>query len=98
MAEYIEREVVLKSITVDGFKHFSGCLSSSEVTLIELIRDSVSEIPAADVVPVVRCEDCGNHSESDGNHYCKFWRMYCPDDSDFFCKAGKLREVNPSER
>ena len=49
MAEYIEREAVLSAITVDGFEHFSGCLSSSEVSLIEMLRDTVSEIPAADV-------------------------------------------------
>ena len=50
-----------------------------------------------DVVPVVRCRECVNHSEVDGYHYCKFWRMYCPDDSDFFCKAGqrKIETVLP---
>ena len=42
-----------------------------------------------DVVPVVRCRECVNHSEVDGYHYCKFWRMYCPDDSEFYCKAAK---------
>ena len=54
MSEYIELEVVLNAITADGFEHFSGCLSSSEVRLIELMRDSVSEIPVSDVAPVVR--------------------------------------------
>ena len=50
-----------------------------------------------DVVPVVRCRECVNHSEVDGYHYCKFWRMYCQDDSDFFCKAGqrKIETVLP---
>lgn len=50
------------------------------------------DMPTIDAVPVVRCKDCGNHSESNGNHYCKFWRMYCPDDADFFCKAGKRKD------
>ena len=45
-----------------------------------------------DAVPVVRCRDCKKHSEANGKHYCKFWRMYCPDDSDFFCKAGEREE------
>lgn len=54
--------------------------------------DMVCEQPTIDAVSVVRCKDCGNHSESNGNHYCKFWRMYCPDDADFFCKAGKRKD------
>lgn len=49
-------------------------------------------LPTIDAVPVVRCRECDNHSEVDGQHYCKFWRMYCPDDSEFFCKAGQRKE------
>ena len=45
-----------------------------------------------DAVPVVRCRECKKHYEFNGEHYCKFWRMYCPDDSDFFCKAGERKE------
>lgn len=52
MAEYIEREAAISAITTDGFEHFSGCLSSSEVRLLELMRDSISEVPAADVAEV----------------------------------------------
>lgn len=51
-------------------------------------------IPTIDAVPVVRCMECDNHSEVDGQHYCKFWRMYCPDDSEFFCKAGQRKEAD----
>lgn len=52
----------------------------------------LNNAPVIDAVPVVRCQECANHSDTDGKHYCKFWRMYCPDDSDFFCKAGKRKE------
>ena len=48
--------------------------------------------PIIDAVPVVRCRECKKHSEANGKHYCKFWRMYCPDDSDFYCKAGERKE------
>ena len=54
-------------------------------------------LPTIDAVPVVRCRECDNHSEVDGQHYCKFWRMYCPDDSEFFCKAGQRKEDNLDE-
>ena len=52
----------------------------------------VNDAPTVDAVPVVRCRECKKHSEANGKHYCKFWRMYCPDDSEFFCKAGERKE------
>ena len=56
------------------------------------LKQCIDEAPTIDAVPVVRCRECDNHSEVDGQHYCKFWRMYCPDDSEFFCKAGQRKE------
>lgn len=57
--------------------------------------DRLRELVEADrygrCVVVTRCCECKNHREDDGQHYCKFWRMYCPDDSDFYCKAAKPR-------
>ena len=58
-------------------------------------EDCLTEVyaaPTVDAVHVVRCRECKKHSESNGKHYCKFWRMYCPDDSEFFCKAGERKE------
>ena len=58
-------------------------------------ENCLAKIEAAqtvDAVPVVRCRECKKHSEANGKHYCKFWKMYCPDDSDFFCKARKRKE------
>ena len=52
----------------------------------------INQFPAVDAVEVVRCFECEKHCESNGKHYCKFWRMYCPDDSEFFCKAGERKE------
>ena len=63
-------------------------------------EDCLTEIdvaPTVDAVPVIRCRECKKHSEANGKHYCKFWRMYCPDDSDFFCKAGKRKEGADNE-
>ena len=58
----------------------------------ERIGELLQDIPTVDAVPVVRCWECENHCDTNGKHYCKFWRMYCPDDSDFFCKAGERKE------
>lgn len=54
----------------------------------------ICHAPTIDAVPVVRCHECINHSYIDGEHYCKFWWAACPDDSDFFCKAGQRREAD----
>ena len=44
MAEYIEREAALMKLMQDG------CNAKN--------LQSISDIPAADVVPVVRCKEC----------------------------------------
>lgn len=69
MAEYIEREAVLKEIN-DKMANI-GFTSPYQDHLIimlegmERIRDSVEDAPAADVAPVVRCKDC-KHWEKKG--------------------------------
>lgn len=42
-------------------------------------------------VVVTRCCDCGHHVEVNGYHQCTFWRTYCPNDSEFYCKAAKRK-------
>ena len=56
--------------------------------------DRLRELAKADregrvVVLPTFCDGCAHHSEHDGKHWCKFWHRYCPDDSDFYCKAAK---------
>ena len=89
MAKYIELESALQSAC-------KGCNIEFDDQPCEpcdcYIRKKLLAVPAIDAVPVVRCWECKKHSEANGKHYCKFWRMYCPDDSDFFCKAGEREE------
>lgn len=49
MAEYIDREEALLKLMQDG------CLASS--------IESIKNVPAADVAPVVRCKDCKHFRE-----------------------------------
>lgn len=42
-----------------------------------------------DWVSVVRCSECKYHYERGSYHYCRELEMYCPDDSEFFCKYGE---------
>ena len=67
--EYIDRKVVKNAIIADGYEHFSSCLSSSEKRLLELMLDSVSEIPAEDVTEV-RHGTWLLEREPDGKNYC----------------------------
>ena len=59
---------------------------------ISAIETEIDAAQTVDAAEVVRCRDCKKHCEYNGKHYCKFWRMYCPDGSDFFCKAGERKE------
>ena len=71
---------------------FFGLVPDDECWGFAVPVEEIDKAPTIDAVPVVRCRECDNHSEVDGLHYCKFWRMYCPNDSEFFCKAGQRKE------
>lgn len=68
MAEYIDREAALMKLMQDG------CNAKN--------LQSISDIPGADVAPVVRCRDCINaeplerNCELNANIYmhCRLWR------------------------
>lgn len=53
MAEYIDRERLLRKFNIDDMMNVNGTLIS-----LHDAREKISNFPAADVVPVVRCGDC----------------------------------------
>ena len=63
--------------------------AESEDYDLDRLRELVQADRDGRCAVVTLCCECKNHREVDGQHYCKFWRMYCPDDSDFYCKAAK---------
>ena len=71
MYEYIERETALMRLMQDG------CSAKNVQTIME--------IPAADVAPVVRCKDC-KHRYSDS------WCEYVDDDDNFYCARGERKD------
>ncbi len=89
MAEYIERYAAITTLLakLDECKH-AEFLFGDEIDTI------IRNIPAADVVPVVRCDECVHHDDESPYHYCRKWRKNCPDDSDFFCKYGERKEYS----
>ena len=79
MAEYIEREAAL-----------SALLYVRERNPIEDIKS----IPAADVVPVVRCKDCRYGYDSVGGWCCSHGICVdCIVREDFFCADGARMDL-----
>lgn len=80
MAEYIERSKandVLINITA---------LEGSE---LEEAVNAICAIPAADVVPVVRCKDCKHSYEDLCGRVCSYGvAVDCVVPDDFFCADG----------
>lgn len=82
MAEYIEREILLK-------KNFytENCNSEENRWNDYAIKDIIMHIPAADVVPVVHCKNCEYNNECSVQD---FGEMHQND----FCSRGKRRSDN----
>lgn len=66
-------------------------------TAIMLIEAFKQAIPAADMVEVVRCQECFYCSEMGPIHFCDRWVRPCPDDSEFYCKWGKRKDGGQDE-
>ena len=80
MAEYIEREALDKALTVAA----ANDKDKNRRTWAKAIC-VLHDLPAADVVPVVRCKDC-KHRYSDS------WCEYVDDDDNFYCARGERKE------
>ena len=89
MAEYIEREAAIRNIR----KMASMIGFENPAVAIDCAVKCLERVPAADVVPVVRCRYCKYHhweqEPCHGNtvHICDLIRAEV--DKDFFCAAGE---------
>ena len=83
MAEYIEREALMRNL-----KHFAP------EQLTPLIESLIQKQPAEDVVEVVRCKDCKYWQDNNGGYpheECKWSENETPDLDDF-CSYGERKE------
>lgn len=86
--EYIERSEVIRTILGQPPEHYP-----------ELYYRDIKELPAADVLEVVRCKDC-EHYFCD-TPYCKKHKVgYCAfdeivKDKNHFCSYGERKEATP---
>ena len=102
MAEYIEREALIKTMLETPFT-MSMCLTVEECNGINKEREILARIfevlPAADVVPVVRCKDCrfyeANKDPADGYGWCRNSVAGLTDrNENFFCAvAVRVEEI-----
>ena len=96
MAEYIEREALMRRIKEI---HCAECDSYHGVRCkacwVDDTLDYIDSEPAADVAPVVRCKDCKHYDlgvclkiYSDGNMHTEAWQSRRHED---FCSYGERR-------
>lgn len=87
MTEYIEKQAAIDAAREDGKKI---------PTLAIRIMHDIKAIPAADVVPVVRCKDCKFRDE---DAFCTGRGFPCqlvPDDG--FCDKGKKQKLQYADK
>lgn len=89
MSDYISRDVAIIEFMDNDIDHIQAPNGKEAVQIL-------SDIPAADVVPVVRCGQCGYWHSDDGDYgYCYakegqgFGHAWGKND---FCSYGERRE------
>ena len=94
MAEYIEREALLKILRGSAV----GKYPASFYMGLFAAADEVAKIHAADVAPVLRCKDCTYRVEyfDSGKYVCTLWQCRCCGSADYvkpddFCSYGERR-------
>lgn len=87
MSKYIDAVIAAEKISE---KH--------NIPLSELV-DTFAEIPATDVVEVVRCKDCkeyNTHSCAEGFGWCEMWDLGKTDNQ--FCSHGERADMRGDKR
>lgn len=95
MAEYIERESLLKEMLgLHTIPVYIGHVTDED-KMFETMVDVVKEHPTADVVEVVRCKDCKRYKTD--SYYCQKTKQgYCELDNNVkqkqgYCSHGERR-------
>ena len=97
MAEYIEKQKAVDLLIelekeLQQLKPFNGFEHAMYRKLCEA-EIAIGKLPAADVVPVLRCKDCKDWGPGTGGiPIC--WETYEPMPPDGFCSIGKHKEAD----
>ena len=97
MKEYIEREslhdeIQRLSMSITGLRCGKGFLFECMKQYKESVLRIVDEQPTADVVEVVRCNDCKHLNPMEIGGYRKCLRDNLWKDTDDFCSRGERRK------
>ena len=97
MAEYIDRAAAVKSV----LRMRRPENSVAQNRMLSIIQMDMLKLPAADVVPVVRCKGCMHYDMgvclkiySDGNAHPEAWQRRKPED---FCAYGERKDGADAE-
>lgn len=92
MSRYVEIEMVQNCLDNLSNKNLIGNENDTFISLSEA-KDEIEELPAADVVEVVRCKDC-KYSEIDknGNLWCAFYNEKIREMPNGYCWHGERKE------
>ena len=101
MAEYIKREALIDAVeSIDWYSVYKGKLTAgapnTENALYKAssIYAAIDNVPAADVVEVVRCEDCKYFGLNDENvPYCLNPFGLDDPEPNGFCNHGRKKNV-----
>lgn len=99
MSEYIDRDKLIEMLNskIEGLKLFGSLYTSQTMRAFEHLAEQINEMPAADVVEVVRCKDCIYASMTIGKEQVKYCDMFDSDDGVYFdknhfCSYGKRKD------
>lgn len=95
---YIRRSAAIDLIR----RHIGDLQTSREESLIAWVISTLRAMPAADVVPVVRCKACAKHYVVNGRDMCArnaqgsgtHWIGLTATSPDAFCSRGDRKGVN----
>ena len=88
MAEYIDRQVALDALGVTkNATKYGGDHSGYDTRMLYEIHDALTGIPAADVAPVVRCDNCKYYGS---RRWCELHSSVFDDNA--FCSYGERKE------
>ena len=89
MIEYIEREAILREI-----ERREALMVGDKLVSVDAMKSFIKNRPAADVVPVVRCQDCEYFRTNDENvPYCLNPFGLDDPEPNGFCSYGRRKNV-----
>ena len=91
MSDYISRQATFDALGVTkNATKYGGDHSGYDTRMLYEIHDALTGIPAADVVPVIRCKECKFRENDDFCTGRGFPYQLVPDDG--FCDKGERKE------